>query len=275
MCYFIILVQMLVRNVFVLSATFSFIKLGYFKAPKVVKPIKTAIVAAIFSQEHSEANVSIYASALGFISGIGFIIGCNSTWVSGFGFFLGFVALFHTCEYISTSTFKKDASLKCNPRLILAFLLNHSQAYHFAILAGAFEYVIELWLFPSIKKMGIVNYFAVIVVILAQCLRTLAMCTCASNFSHLIQYRKEQDHVLVTHGVYAIFRHPSYTGFFYWGVALQIMLFNPVCAVAYAYALHSFFSTRIPEEEETLVGFFGQDYINYSKTSSIFIPFIN
>lgn len=42
--------------------------------------------------------------------------------------------------------------------------------------------------------------------------------TAGYNFNHKIQFYKEEKHVLVTHGLYSISRHPSYFGWFMWAV---------------------------------------------------------
>lgn len=44
-----------------------------------------------------------------------------------------------------------------------------------------------------------------------------------NNFKFVqVQCEKNAGHVLVTHGVYSIFRHPSYVGWFYWSIGTQV-----------------------------------------------------
>ena len=57
------------------------------------------------------------------------------------------------------------------------------------------------------------------VTILGMFLRLMAFATARSNFHHLIRYRREQGHQLVTHGVYSFERHPGYMGYFYFSIA--------------------------------------------------------
>lgn len=66
-----------------------------------------------------------------------------------------------------------------------------------------------------------------------------------SNFNHLVQKEKKVGHVLVTGGVYRYLRHPSYFGFFWWGLGTQVVLGNAVCLVGYAVVLWRFFRRRI------------------------------
>jgi protein-S-isoprenylcysteine O-methyltransferase len=40
-----------------------------------------------------------------------------------------------------------------------------------------------------------------ILVVLAQAVRTVAICTCGESFNHLIQTSKKDNHVLIKHGV--------------------------------------------------------------------------
>lgn len=60
-----------------------------------------------------------------------------------------------------------------------------------------------------------------------------------------MQFRKRDNHVLVTSGIYRIMRHPSYFGFFYWALGTQMILGNPFSFMAYALVLWKFFSQRV------------------------------
>merc|ERR1719323_1565782 len=62
-------------------------------------------------------------------------------------------------------------------------------------------------------------------------LRTAALFTAKSNFTHLVARRKQANHVLVTVGVYRLCRHPSYAGWFLWSISTQLVLGNPICFV--------------------------------------------
>lgn len=86
----------------------------------------------------------------------------------------------------------------------------------------------------------------------AQYLRSLAMITAASNFSHLIVYKKAPEHSLVRTGIYGWSRHPSYVAFFYWAIGTQIFIGNPIALVAFSYILYRFFSHRIKGEPHIL-----------------------
>ncbi|RMJ23648.1 carboxyl methyltransferase [Aspergillus sp. HF37] len=109
---------------------------------------------------------------------------------------------------------------------------------------------------------------------LGQGIRSLAMVQAASNFNHNVQVERKEGHVLVRHGVYGVLRHPSYFGFFWWGLGTQLMLGNVVCLAGYAVVLWRFFYKRVHREEEFLVAFFGDEYVDYRKHTWVGIPFI-
>ena len=86
---------------------------------------------------------------------------------------------------------------------------------------------------------------ALLVTVLAMLMRIVAFFTAKSNFTHLIAYKKKSSHELVTHGIYSIFRHPSYTGFFYYTVGIMILIGNFISAFLFGLALSFFFENRI------------------------------
>lgn len=99
-----------------------------------------------------------------------------------------------------------------------SFLLNHSPEYQIAAVASWVEFVLELWLFPWMKNMLFLSFTGLLMMVGGEILRKLAMITAESNFTHLIQTRKERGHILVTHGIYSVCRHPGYAGWFWWSI---------------------------------------------------------
>lgn len=106
-------------------------------------------------------------------------------------------------------------------------------------------------------------------------LRTLALFTAKSNFTHLVANRKDPNHMLVTNGVYRFCRHPGYVGWFVWSVSTQLVLGNPICFATYVWVSWTFFAQRIPGEENSLLEFFGDQYLEYAREVPCGIPGIS
>lgn len=185
------------------------------------------------------------------------------------GMYMIVLAFFHLSEYIVTSI-HNPTTLQLD-----SFLINHSLEYVIAAIASWIEYAIEYYYWPYMKSYFFVSWFGIVLIICGEMLRKLAMLTAMSNFTHHVQFYKRHNHQLVTSGVYRFFRHPSYVGWFYWSIGTQLLLCNPICAVAYMAASWMFFRERIICEEQNLVHFFGQDYINYQKEVGTGLPFIS
>jgi len=216
----------------------------------------------------TEQNVAIISYLLGFVGGVCFLLSFNKKY-GNFFTFITWLSIYHNMEFISTATFKREI---CS---IDSYLLNHSGAYHFAMASGIVEYWIERLIFKDAawKGFNIISVIGLLLVIAGQYMRSAGMFTCKSNFSHHIEVEKRSDHVLVKTGIYKYLRHPSYTGFFYWGIGTQLLLMNPLSFIGYAVVLFRFFKSRIEYEEKLLVDFFGNEYVEYRKTSKVFRKF--
>ncbi|KAI9208167.1 Isoprenylcysteine carboxyl methyltransferase family-domain-containing protein [Polychytrium aggregatum] len=206
---------------------------------------------------------------MGLLIGLGLAVGAVSARFGPIGLFIASLAMFHLMEYISTAMYRRDVTLQ-------SFLFNHSPQYHFAMSACVVEFVIESFFWPNMKRMGMMNLLGFVIVVSMQIIRSAAMITAGSNFTHLIAERREKNHVLITNGVYSVFRHPSYTSFFYWGIGMTVMLWNPICFVGFIAALWTFFNNRIRYEEGVMSQpeFFGEAYRQYRQRTFTFIPLI-
>lgn len=103
--------------------------------------------------------------------------------------------------------------------------------------------------------------------------RSMAMITAASSFSHDLKEQLGNAHRLVTTGIYALCRHPSYLGFFAFAVGGQIILGNLFSTVFFVFALQKFFRERIAIEEIILVKRYPDEYSEYKKKTWSGIPF--
>jgi protein-S-isoprenylcysteine O-methyltransferase len=236
----------------------------------------SAAVAAppSFSDSRGLGAVAVRAGALGVLFGAHAML---LAYAAGVGFDAALaqwamyglaLSTFHFLEFALTAL-HRPADVTAD-----SFLLNHSAAYGAAMAAAALEFWAEYAAAPWLKGNAWVTALGVLLVVGGQAVRSSAMHTAGSNFTHLVAHRRRHDHQLVTEGVYARLRHPSYFGWFWWSVGTQLLLGNPICALGYTAASWLFFQERIPYEEMTLCDFFGQAYLDYARRTVIGIPFI-
>lgn len=195
------------------------------------------------------------------------IVFASNEW-KRFGVYFLFMSAFHFSEYIAIAY--------ANPQTlsIHTFMLNHSPAYLIAAATSWLEFIVEVWLWPWMKQSVAILLLGIFTCIAGEILRKLAIVTANTNFNHVVQYQKKEDHTLVTHGVYRIMRHPSYAGWFWWSIGTQIILANPVCIVIYTIVSWKFFHERILVEEVTLVNFFLEKYVEYQLKTPTGVPFV-
>lgn len=190
--------------------------------------------------------------------------------------FLAFVALFHLVEFLFTAVcHTMDVEFR-------AFLLSPVPAggYSIAMVAALVEFWAEEALLGKSQLLPVALRIVLLGVatsltLVGQAMRTAALFTARSNFTHLVAYRKEASHRLVQEGVYRWCRHPGYVGWFLWCCSTQLLLGNPLCFVAYFFVTFTFFRSRIPGEEAALVNFFGDEYLEYARHVPCGIPGIS
>jgi len=169
------------------------------------------------------------------------------------------LCIYHISEYINSLIYhfnKLDWS---------CYLIDQSWEWFLALFLSIIEYFIEIFFLNFKTKTYIIFNIGMFFIIFGHFLRISALFTCKTNFEYLVQYTRQKGHKLVKNGVYKIFRHPSYVGFYLWAVGTQIMMCNIICIVGFIVALYVFFKERIEEEEIYLVAFFGEEYLNYRK----------
>lgn len=178
------------------------------------------------------------------------------------------VSTFHLSEYFTTALFNPTAANSDS------FLVNHSTGYTTAALTSWTEFGLRFLFLPQWNLPRYLVFLGLLVVVLAQTIRSAAMMTAAESFNHLIQTHKKENHVLITHGIYSILRHPSYVGFYYWSIGTQLLLGNTIHALMFAIVSWSFFKRRIPFEEESLCVLFPDEYPPYVAKTWMGIPFL-
>lgn len=191
----------------------------------------------------------------------------SSTFV--FGLYATALAAFHIMEFFMTALFHAD-TLDYS-----AWIISHSKPFTIAYIVCFVEFWIEWLIFPNLKQyFQWVTVLGLALVIFGQVLRTVAMYTAGTNFTHLVAEYKRRNHRLVTSGVYAFSRHPAYCGWFWWSTGIAFMTANPLCMIGYPFAAWQFFDARIPYEEDNLMHFFGLEYETYRERVPTRIPFM-
>ena len=224
-----------------------------------------------FTSEYGPFRMSLAAFFLGCLISLGLHLALTRplSLPFPFGVFVAVWGGFHWLEFVLTGIFH-PGSLSFN-----SFLLNHSRAFHVAVLASVVEYLVELALLPSLKRSLLWPLLALPLLLLAQGARSLSMWQASTNFTHLVSHQRHPSHQLITSGLYSVCRHPAYAAWYAWSILTQVLLANPLCAVGYAVVGFRFFQARIEYEEYKLVEFFGRQYEEYRRAVPTGIPFLN
>ena len=80
------------------------------------------------------------------------------------------------------------------------------------------------------------------------------------------------DHRLVTRGIYRLIRHPAYTGSLLSFLGLGLVFSSWVTLIVIFVPMLLAFLYRIRVEEETLVEHFGDEYVQYCRSTKRLIP---
>ncbi len=92
------------------------------------------------------------------------------------------------------------------------------------------------------------------------------------NWSVSLDLRER--HTLVTTGVYAMVRHPMYTGFWLMALAQVLLLPNWIAGPAGLVGFGVLFFGRVGREEEMMMAAFGEEYRAYMHRTRRVIPWI-
>jgi protein-S-isoprenylcysteine O-methyltransferase Ste14 len=92
------------------------------------------------------------------------------------------------------------------------------------------------------------------------------------NWSVSLDLRER--HTLVTTGIYALIRHPMYTGFWLMALAQVLLLPNWVAGPAGLVGFGVLFFGRIRREEEMMISAFGDEYRAYMRRTARVVPWI-
>lgn len=79
---------------------------------------------------------------------------------------------------------------------------------------------------------------------------------------------------LVKEGVYKWVRHPSYSGLLLYYIGLGLVMHNMISLSILIVGPFFAVAMRIPKEESFLAAHFGEEYVDYCRSSNRLIPFI-
>ncbi len=82
----------------------------------------------------------------------------------------------------------------------------------------------------------------------------------------------QENHELVTRGVFGYIRHPMYAAHLLWGVAQAFLIQNWIAGFASLVVLIPLCLLRIPREEAMMLDEFGDEYRRYMKRTGTVIP---
>ncbi|KAL2257548.1 hypothetical protein VTK26DRAFT_9498 [Humicola hyalothermophila] len=237
-------------------------------------------------QPKSLAGIATRAFCLGITLAVG-LIGTAATLLFTdsplwrLPFFLAALSAFHFLEFWTTAAYNTRAA-EVSSFLLTSNWPGYAIAHTVAALECAFTNLVwpgrpftsaAIFTFPN-SAVSALTLAGVVLTLLGQAVRTAAMAHAGQSFNHQVQQRRSSDHVLVTTGVYGLLRHPSYFGFFWWALGTQLVMGNALSLAGFALVLWRFFRGRIRHEEELLVIFFGDAYVQYRRRVGVWIPFV-
>jgi len=91
-----------------------------------------------------------------------------------------------------------------------------------------------------------------------------------SNWSPILEIRK--GHTLVTDGPYRFIRHPMYAAIFLIGIGVSLLSANWIVALSYMMPTASLYLVRVSDEEEMMIGQFGDEYRQFMTRTGHLIP---
>jgi protein-S-isoprenylcysteine O-methyltransferase Ste14 len=140
-------------------------------------------------------------------------------------------------------------------------------AWQLVLVASA----LEAWRYPALwAEPRWVGFVGVAAIALGFYLRVLAVHTLDKHFSPLVELQPE--HALVTHGPYAVVRHPAYLGSLLWAFAPALLLGSGVGLALAALAYYPALRYRVAVEEDLLAAGFGDQWATYRERVPALIP---
>lgn len=233
-------------------------------------------------QANSLTEIALTSTILGVIvGGCIFSLGVSSFHSAYSNLYAYFILLctYYLFEFIQTARYQPS---KVTAKLFLIWGGNGNREFLMVQFLNIWEYFFTQSRFNSFLpnwNSSKLTSLGLTMSILGQLLRYKSMEVCGSSFSHYIAVDKPTkdgiERPLIKHGPYAYSRHPSYVGFWYFVVGMEILLGNCGCLVMSVAILTVFFRKRIQFEEWFLENrIYGEEYTEYKRHVSVWIPFV-
>lgn len=178
------------------------------------------------------------------------------------------LVVYHLSEFSGVLFFRSE-QLEIN-----SFLLYHSLYYQTCFFLCLIEYYCWIRFNPESKtETGLFSLLGLFCSVFGLCLRFLAFFSAKENFNHLLN-REKSSHRIISNGIFAIERHPSYVGFFLFAVGNQIWLKNYFCSAIFFVVLLVFFTERISREESSLENIHKGEYSEYKEKVFSFFDYV-
>lgn len=171
-----------------------------------------------------------------------------------------------TLEFLTTYWYQPG---KVTSRSFVIYGNNGNREFWSVQILCILEYVVRQRSATYLSSIGL------LFIVFGLAIRFIGMKTCGESFSHYIEVAPSPGHKLITHGIYSYLRHPSYFGYWFFILGIQMFLQNPLNALLDMSILLVFFSKRIKFEEWFLVNrFYGEEYEGYRRRVWVWIPFV-
>ena len=199
------------------------------------------------------------------------VVGLGAVWTrsgahgGGIGPYLMMLGVFHLLEFWGTAVLGR-AELSFG-----SFAFN-GVPYATAIALGLVEFTVRPDTMSRFLGATELRMLGIGVACGALCLRTWAVVAAKTSFNHVVQTELSTDHRLVTTGPYRWLRHPSYSAYYWFAIAGQLILLNPITLCVHAFLLGRFFRRRLEHEEQALVRRFGTRYTRFCEHRLLLIP---
>merc|ERR1711997_339832 len=149
--------------------------------------VTVSLVGCLLFQ--SNWNIWLCANFLGYCFAAGVMLAYISEIYCSLGCYIALMSTFHYMEFLTTAL-TNPANLSVD-----SYLLNHSVPYGLAALASWVEYALEYWAFGAMTTSIYlrISSFGVIICIIGDCIRKLAMFHAGRSFNHIVQGTKAKE----------------------------------------------------------------------------------